>query len=219
MKQVLKFITLSLVTMAIVTFTPMSAQANLTLNGGFESGASIPAGGFLELDVGSTAINNWTVLGGGVKVIDYIGGYWVASEGTRSLDLNGNPGPGGVEQVIFTNPGDEYLITFDLAGNPDGPPAIKSLDLSAIGLVSTKTMSFSFDVTGKTRNAMGWTTMQMTFVADDNSTTVRFMSNDSTPYGPALDNVSVTRIPAPAAIFLGSIGMGMVGWMRRRRNL
>src|SRR5437867_11795365 len=87
--------------------TPAIAQSsvNLVTNGSFESASINPGASFITLNAGDTAITGWTVIGAN---IDYIGAYWNASNGTRSLDLDGYGAAGGVQQTFRTTPGSQY---------------------------------------------------------------------------------------------------------------
>ncbi len=131
-----------------------------------------------------TDLSGWTVTGNGV---DRVGG-WEASDGSVSLDLNAF-NPGGIQQSIATEAGATYTVTFDLAGNP-GQQTIKTLDVSADGTSQT----YSFDNAGTSATNMGWVTQSFTFVAVDDSTLLSFDSLvPSGAWGPALDNVQITR--------------------------
>ena len=43
--------------------------------------------------------------------------------------------------------------------------------------------------------------------------------NDQVANRFALDNLTINTIPAPGAVLLGSFGLGLVNWLRRRRTL
>jgi choice-of-anchor C domain-containing protein len=213
------------IAMAFMTSTP--AEANLLTNGSFEIGPS--PGSFINLAAGSTAITGWTVSSPGN--IDYIGSLWAASQGSRSLDLEGSAGtcvtptncPGGIQQAFTTIAGHQYLVTFDLAGNLFALPVIKTVTVSAAG----QSKNFSFDVIGHSAGSMGWVLDSWTFTAAGPSTTLEFYTADkpATGWGPALDNVSavdstvvgVVGVPEPATLSLLGLGLAGVCFLRRRK--
>jgi choice-of-anchor C domain-containing protein len=162
-------------------------SANLLVNGGFEEGPEPDA--FKSLPKDSNDIKGWKVIKG---EIDYIGSYWQAAGGKRSLDLHGSPGFGGVAQTFKTTKGQKYRVTFSIAGNPDGSVAKKRVGVKA----ADKQAEFEFDVTGKTKEAMGWEKKTWDFTATEEETTLEIytLMTEDESCGPALDEVSVVPL-------------------------
>jgi len=173
---------------AMILGSTVTAFADLETNGSFENGTVDPTP-FVTLTSGdSTSISGWTVSSG---TIDYIDEYWEASDPTRSIDLSGNEA-GSISQDVPTVAGETYEVTFDMSGNPDDDPGIKTLNATADG---GQLDTFTFDTTiGNTHENMMWEGKTYTFVADDISTTLMFASDTPTAFGPALDNVVVTAV-------------------------
>ncbi|MBM3524811.1 MAG: choice-of-anchor C family protein, partial [Alphaproteobacteria bacterium] len=164
MRNVLRHAALTAVLVAGVS---TAAQANLIVNGSFENGSpQPPGGGFSTLVTGNTAMTGWSITAGD---IDWSNLYWQASDGTHSVDMNGN-NPGTISQSFATVAGALYRLTFDLAGNPDNFDGIKDLQVSA----GDTTSSFSFDTTSTSRPAMGWVGEELFFHATSALTTLTF---------------------------------------------
>ena len=201
-------------------------------NGSFELGGN-PCNTF-NVPAGSTIITGWTV---SVGNIDWLGSppscSWQPSNGANSLDLvgAGAGGIGGIQQTFDTVPGTTYQVTFDLAGNYGAPPVIKPLAVTINGV----TTNFTFDTTGRSLFAMGWTTKSLTFVASGTSSTINFVSDVSASggtlnAGAALDNVQIgaaSVLVAAAAIPLdwahlaaaAMLTLAALAWFRRRNAL
>jgi hypothetical protein len=114
---------------------------------------------------------------------------------------------GGIAQTFSTIAGQQYLVSFALAGNTYSGTPIRQLGVSAAG----QSEVFSFDTTGFSDDNMGWVNKTWVFTATASTTTLEFYSLSIEPenaaFGPALDNVSVisllpsiTLAVAPASV-------------------
>jgi choice-of-anchor C domain-containing protein len=208
------------ITAALALLTVISPASAVTLiNGSFETGPN--PGSFLTLNGGNTSITGWTV-GGGDNSIDYIGSYWTASNGSRSLDLNGL-NPGSISQLVTgLNAGSIYKVSFDLAGNPAGGPAVKTIDAFI-----QSSHPYLFDTSSSTLGNMGWITESFTFTATGTSALLSFTSTTSgfsgnetypTAFGPALDNVTISAVPELSTWAMMLLGFAGIGFLTYRKT-
>jgi choice-of-anchor C domain-containing protein len=183
-------------------------------NGSFETGS----GPETKLG-GNTTITGWLVL---AHSIDWTSSsYWQPQQGVHAVDLSGTAA-GGVSQTFDTIAGNSYQVGFYIAGNMEGSPVIKHMQVVASG---NSAQVYTFDTTGHSHSSMGWHAESYLFSAAGSSTALEFRSQDSLSWGPFLDNVSVqdlgpgNSIPEPAPMGLAGTGIAvMLLVMRRHLN-
>jgi choice-of-anchor C domain-containing protein len=142
---------------------------------------------YYQLAPGSTELPGWTIHDGGIDFIR--SDFWVPSEGLRSIDLSAQSA-GRITQSLTTTPCSAYRVDFSLSGNPYDGASVKQLRVEAAG----QSQDYSFNVSGLYGNSMGWQRYSFTFIANSTTTTLSFRSLINDNGGPALDDISVTRL-------------------------
>jgi choice-of-anchor C domain-containing protein len=200
------------------TFSMLLVAAALCSAGSAKAATLILDGDFANTSPTFTTENNgtafgpWTVTSGSV---DLIGGYWQSpTPGGGSLDIDGNSN-GSIAQT-FTAPAGNYVFTFDLSGNPDGPPITKSLEVQ----IGSTTETFNYTLSGNTHADMMYIPETFDFTSTGAPLTLSFLSldNPSSPYGAVIGDVAaVSAAPLPPGVWLfASALMGLMAfaWMR-----
>lgn len=192
-KIILKWFVIVLLIMALITPISVSATWNNTTEGDSIS-SIVNNGSFESPDVTSTTFDTylagrsfgeWTVESGSVDHISER--YWQAGDGRQSLDLNGYSA-GIIYQDLLTTPLQTYSLQFSVAGNPEGAPSNKQIE---VWWGSEKVDTITFDTTGHSNWQMGWFYHQYPVTATNAITRIKFKSMTSGCYGPVLDAIIV----------------------------
>jgi hypothetical protein len=161
------------------------AQTNLAVNGSFET--PVLTGPFAQR-TSAAPFGGWSVdpIGQGVA---HVGSFGTPSAiaGTQFVELNWFSA-GGIYQSIPTTPGNQYIITFLMAGQLNAGPDLKQIQVD-FGSATLGTASWSRSGTGGQ-----WVTQSFTGTATSSSTTIHFLG--ITPAnqdgGPYIDDVRIS---------------------------
>jgi hypothetical protein len=217
------------VSLALLSAIPFSAQANLLTNGSFESPIA-PNGNFTNFATGSVLIPGWTVTGPAGTSVSIVntafaqnGVTFQAGDANQWLDLTGAGvnSTEGLSQVVVTTPGNGYQLTY-LIGNTTGGGVFGTT--SNIKVLVNGLQTFSDTNTTISATNLNWGAFSHNFTASGASTTLLFQNGDpASDNSNGLDNVVLldlgpgggTSVPAPASLALILLGMGSLGLARK----
>lgn len=175
-----------------------SAHANLLFEDTFNA----------ETRALNSSLSNWTVSNGSIDVIGT--GYFDFYPGNGNyLDLDGSTRNAGRITTVTSfalNPGVTYLLSFDLGGSKRGDSNSVNVALG------------NFSETFTLASSAGWQNVTRSIsVLGDMSSRLSFDHAGGDNMGLILDNVSVTAVPEPETYALMLAGLGLMGFMVRRR--
>ena len=134
--------------------------------------------------VAGQQFDGWAVTSGSVDLTTD----WTDAEGRQSLDLNGS-NDGAVARTLPAQLLTTYKVTFAVAGNPEGPPAVKSGEVTVNG---QEVDAFTFSVVGKSNANMGWVYRSFYFTnVLSTTTTLQFAGTTGSAWGAVVDDVKV----------------------------
>jgi uncharacterized protein YjbJ (UPF0337 family) len=164
----------------------------------------------VELNWSSPAPSTWTVTNGTVDLIGFtdVASFDFLPGNGGYIDLDGSTGQAGLfSKSISLLSGTNYALTFDLAGSQRGSTEVVDVNfggvlgnysLNSADAFSLKTMSFTPNTSG--------------------IYTISFQNGGGDNVGALLDNVRVTAVPEPETYAMLLTGLGLMGFIARRRK-
>lgn len=216
MKQFFRLLALS-----TISFAPISFAATITsLNDGFEGETPTSS------QTNFSSFQNWDVSAGTVDLINGDNNPWglTCNSGSWCVDLDGSSKEAGTLTTKETFAAGTYNISFAISGNQrnaDSDTVNYGFDTStsndedviAISAFSFGTSDGLLDLS--LNGNQGWQTISTIMTISESQKFV-FQHLGKDNIGLLLDDVSISAVPLPAAVWL--FGSGLMGFMALRRR-
>ncbi len=196
--------------LAVAVFPAALAHANLITNGSFET-PDQPTGTWSVYG----SIPGWTTtFGPGIEIQDHVTG--LAYDGDQFVELDSHSHSGMLQQVAVTA-GASYDLSFAYSPRPGVAATSTGIEVWFDGgLLDTIAGS------GIGLSDTSWSVLNYSVIPTGNLVNLEFRAvGTSESLGGYIDDVQLngSTVPVPGAVVLGTLGMSLVGWLRRRQVL
>ena len=205
-------IKLAILAAAVASVFSVSAQAAPVFSDNFDSYAAD------QLNWIPPVLSGWTIIGGGTVDIIGNGGSYDFLPGNGSyVDLDGsNSHSGHLSHTLSLFVGHTYTLSFDLAGSHRGTSEMVNVKFG------TTTENFNLASNdGFSHHTMSFTPISSglySFGYQNNQFGAHLGNLEGNNIGALLDNVAVTSVPEPESYAMFMAGLGVMGFIARRRK-
>ena len=204
-------IKLAILAAAVASVFSVSAQAAPIFSDNFDSYAAD------QLNWVPPVLSGWTITNGSVDIIGSGGSYDLVPGHGSYVDLDGGSAHSGhLSHTVSLLAGHTYTLSFDLAGSQRGTTEI--VDVKFGTTVEHSTLLSNDGFSHHTMNFTPLISGSYSFDYQNNEFGALIGNGDGNFIGALLDNVAVTSVPEPESYAMFMAGLGVMGFIARRRK-
>jgi hypothetical protein len=204
-------IKLAILAAAVASVFSVSAQAAPVFSDNFDSYAAD------QLNWIPPVLSGWTITNGSVDIIGSGGSYDFLPGNGSYVDLDGGSAHSGkLSHTLSLLAGHTYTLSFDLAGSQRGTTEI--VDVKFGTTMEHSTLSSNDGFSHHTMNFTPLISGSYSFDYQNNEFGAFIGNGDGNFIGALLDNVAVTSVPEPESYAMFMAGLGVMGFIARRRK-